>query len=324
MKIAAVAKQFTQTNLQLLCQVGVEDLIYYSLGRMPTELDELTAIKRLVEKNGLRLSGVEGGPPIDKIVLAKEGRDQQIADYKKGLVNMGKLGMKMLCYNFMPQVSDVAMVVRTSMRFPERGGAPTSQFRTADLQPSTVPHDESPTNDEQMWENLEHFLRQIVPVAEDADVKLAMHPDDPPLSPLCGLARIMRSVESFDRLVNVVDSPVNGITLCQGCFAEMGRDLPSTIRHFAPHINFVHFRDVLGTPEDFHETFPDNGPTNMVDVLGTYREIGYNGFVRVDHVPLLATESGEYDGYGMHGHVFAIGYLKGLTEAIFAKPGAAA
>lgn len=93
-----------------------------------------------------------------------------------------------------------------------------------------------------------------------------MHPDDPPMSPLCGLARIISSVE------------------------------------------------------DFSETFPDNGPTDMIEVLCTYHEIGYHGFVRVDHVPLLATESGEYDGYGMQGHIFATGYLKGLMEPIFGKP----
>jgi mannonate dehydratase len=183
-----------------------------------------------------------------------------------------------------------------------------------------VPHGESPTNDDEMWEHLEYFLKRIVPVAEDAGVKLAMHPDDPPQSPLCGLARIMRSVESFDRLLRLVDSPANGITLCQGCFGEMGCDLPSVIRRFAGRVHFAHFRDVLGTPEDFHETFPDNGPTDMLAVLRTYRDVGYDGFIRVDHVPLLATEPGEYDGYGMHGHIFAIGYLKGLMEGVFGRP----
>lgn len=322
MRIAGVAKQFTQTHLKLLKQVGVGDLVYYNMQGMPLELDELAAVKESAEREGFRLSVIEGGPPIDKIVLGKEGRDQQIEQYKKSLVNMGKLGIGVLCYSFMPQVCKAAMVVRTTNRFVERGGALTSQFRLTDFREETVPHKESPTSDEQMWDNLEYFLRQIVPVAEDAEVKLAMHPDDPPVSPICGLARIMRSVEDFDRLTTLVDSPVNGITLCQGCFIEMGCELLSVIRHFAQKTHFVHFRDVKGSSEDFSETFPDNGPSDMIEVLNTFNETGYQGLIRVDHVPLLATESGEYDGYGMQGHIFAIGYLKGLMEPIFGKPSA--
>lgn len=319
MKISAVVQPFTDRNLSLLKQIGVDDFVYYKMEGMPIELEELAAIKRTVERAGLRLSVVEGGPPIDRIVLAKEGRDQQIEEYKKALANMGKLGIKVLCYNFMPQISGDAMVVRTSYQFPERGGALTSQFRLADLTATTVPHQERPTSDEQMWDNLEYFLKRIVPIAEAAEVKLAMHPDDPPLSPICGLSRIMRSVEDFDRLLNIAPSDVNGLTLCQGCFVEMGCDIPEVIRHYVGRIHFVHFRDVRGTPTEFHETFPDNGPTDLIGALRTYKDIGYDGFIRVDHVPLLATEQGEYNGYGLQGHMFAIGYLKGLMQPIFAN-----
>jgi mannonate dehydratase len=320
MKISGVVKKLTATNLRLLKQVGVDDFVYYNMEGMPVELDELDGVKKLVEREGLRLSVVEGGPPIDRIVHGKEGRDQQIEQYKKALLNMGELGIRVLCYNFMPQIGSGEMVVRTSYRFPERGGAPTSQFRLADVTAATAPHGERPTTDEQMWDNLEYFLKRIVPVAEAAEVKLAMHPDDPPLSPLCGLARIMRSVENFERLLQIARSPVNGITLCQGCFAEMGSQIPEVIRRFAGRIHFAHFRDVHGTPTDFYETFPDNGPTDMISAIRSYKEIGYDGLVRVDHVPLLADEEGEYDGYGVHGHLFAIGYLKGLMEPIFGKP----
>ncbi len=320
MKISGVAKKFSATNLRLLKQVGVDDFVYYNMAGMPVDFDELAGVKKFVEGEGLRLSVIEGGPPIDRIVLGKDGRDQQIAQYQQALRNMGKLGIGVLCYNFMPQVGPVAMVVRTSLRFPERGGAPTSQFRLAEVTPATVPHRERPITDEQMWDNLEYFLKRIVPVAEAAGVKLAMHPDDPPVSPLCGLARIMRSEENFSRLLQLAPSPVNGLTLCQGCFAEMGSAIPAVVRRFAGRIHFVHFRDVRGTPTDFHETFPDNGPTDMLAALRTYKAIGYDGFVRVDHVPLLANEEGEYDGYGMPGHIFAIGYLKGLMESVFGKP----
>lgn len=321
MRIAGVAKVFNEINLQLLKQIGVDDFVYYNMKGMPGDFEELTAINHLVQKHGLRLSVIEGGPPIDLVVMGKSGRDQQIAEYVQSIKNMGRLRIPVLCYNFMPQVTSAAMVVRTSNTFAERGGAFTSQFRSADFRPESVPHGEQPISDEQMWDNLEYFLKRVVPIAEQEEVLLAMHPDDPPLSPLCGLARIMRSVADFDRLLQLVNSPVNGVTLCQGCFAEMGCDLPEVVRHFKDRIHFVHFRDIHGTPEDFHESFPDNGSNDMLEVLGTYREIDYRGFVRVDHVPLLVTETPPYDGYGMYGHTFAIGYLKGLMESVFGRPG---
>ncbi|QEG36410.1 mannonate dehydratase [Bythopirellula goksoeyrii] len=319
MQVAGVAKQFNETNLKLIKQLGVDDFVYYSMQGMPDTLEELSAVKELVQKNGLRLSVIEGGPVIDQIVLAKDRRNQQIEEYIQSIRNMGRLGIRVLCYNFMPQVTSAAMVVRTSTVFEERGGAYTSQYREADLRDEDIVHDEQPTTDEEMWDNLEYFLKRIVPVAEQEEVLLAMHPDDPPLSPLCNLSRIMRNVANFDRLLSIVDSPVNGLTLCQGCFAEMGCDLVETIRHFKDRIHFAHFRDIFGTPTDFHETFPDNGANDMLKVIKTYREIGYGGFIRVDHVPLLATESGDYDGYGMIGHSFAIGYLKGLMESVYGK-----
>ena len=317
MQIAGVAKDFNETNLKLLKQIGVDDFVYYHMKGMPETFDELAAISRQVAEHGMQLSVIEGGPPIDQIVLGKSGRDRQIERYLNCIKNMGQLGIRVLCYNFMPQITNAAMVLRTSTVFEERGGALTSQFRMADFRDEDIVHGELSTTDEAMWDNLEYFLRQVVPVAEQEEVLLAMHPDDPPLSPFCGLARIMRSVSDFDRLLSMVDSPVNGLTLCQGCFAEMGCDLPEVVRHFSNRINFVHFRDIQGTPTDFHETFPDNGAHDMVEVIRTYREIDYRGFIRVDHVPLLATESEPYDGYGMYGHTFAIGYLKGLIEAVF-------
>ncbi len=320
MKIAAVAKPPSDTNLRTLAQIGVEHQCFYDMAGMPTDLPGLQAAKDLAERNGLQLSVIEGGPPIDRIVLGQEGREEQIEDYKRALGHMGQLGISTLCYNFMPQISDDAMVVRTSFAQPERGGALTSAFRLEGsdndrLTPLGV------TTDEQMWDNLDYFLKRIVPVAEAAGVNLAIHPDDPPLSPMWNLARIMRSVENYDRLFAMYPSPVNGMTFCQGCFAEMGVDLDVTIRHFAPRIHFVHFRDVTGTLHDFHETFPDNGPNDMVALFKTYQDIGYTGYIRVDHVPQLACETTAGEGYGFPGHIFAIGYLKGLMEPIFGRPG---
>ncbi len=318
MKLSAVVNPPTEINLRLIAQLGVADLVYYNMQGMPTELEALRLEQQRVERCGLRIGVVEGGPPIDLIVLGKPGRDQQIENYQRSLDHMGRLGIRTLCYNFMPQITADAMVMRTSLTTPERGGAHTSSFRMADFDNDRLTP-EGRTTDAQMWDNLEYFLRRVVPAAEAAGVNLAMHPDDPPLSPLWNLSRIMRSVENFERLFALAPSPVNGLTFCQGCFAELGLDLVATIRRFGARIHFAHCRDVAGTPLDFRETFPDNGPTDMAAVFRAYREVGFRGLIRSDHVPQLATERGENDGYGMQGNIFAIGYLKGIMEPIFGK-----
>jgi mannonate dehydratase len=321
MKLAAVIQPPTDENLRLLAQLGVPDLVYYNMSGMPTELEALRAEQARVARCGLRIAGVVGGPPLDRFVVGLDGRDAQIAVYQRALEAMGRLGIRTLCYNFMPQVTADAMVLRTSHTTPERGGALTSSFQLAALdRDRRLP--EGSTTDDQMWANLEYFLRRVVPAAEAAGVMLAMHPDDPPLSPVWHLARIMRSVESFERLFALAPSAVNGLTFCQGCFAELGVDQCATIRRFGARIHFAHCRDVAGPLEDFRETFPDNGPTDLPKVFRTFREIGYQGFIRSDHVPQLITDRGVAGGYGLQGNIFAIGYLKGLLEPIFGKPSA--
>lgn len=318
MRLAAVIQPQTEENLRLLAQLGVEDWVFYDMAGMPDSLGALQAERDRAGRLGLRLSVIEGGPKIDRIVLGLEGRDAQIEQYKRSLEWMGRLGIGTLCYNFMPQILDDAMVVRTSTTTLERGGALTSSFdldRLADGRQAPA----GETTDEMMWDNLEIFLREVVPVAEAAGVNLAMHPDDPPLSPIWGWSRIMRSPEAFERLFEIAPSPANGLTFCQGCFAELGEDLPALIRRFGSRIHFAHFRDVAGDLKRFRETFPDNGPTDMVAVLEAFREVGYDGAIRSDHVPQLVTESGSNDGYGLHGNLFAIGYMKGLMEPVFGR-----
>jgi mannonate dehydratase len=216
----------------------------------------------------------------------------------------------------MPQVSEDAMVVRTTFAAKARGGARTSGFRLAEVGPRTMPHSETPIPREEMWDNLERFLAAVIPAAETAGVRLAMHPDDPPLSPLCGLERIMGGVTSFDRMLAISPSPANALTFCVGCFVEMGADIVSLIERYRERIPYVHVRDIAGTAEDFVETFPDEGQTDLVAVFRKLHEINFDGFLRSDHAPLLATDENEApDGYAMQGHIFAMGYLRGLDQA---------
>ncbi len=311
MQIGLVLRPLDEENLRLAAQLGVTDIVTH----MPAgDYIELAMIKSRIEDAGLKLSVIEGLSGMDKVVLGAEGRDEEIEQFKRGLDKMGAAGIPVVCYNFMVWNPGLG-VVRTSYTTRERGGAWVSSFDASLLENASVVKG-AELEDEQVWDHLEYFLKRVVPAAEQAGVKLAMHPDDPPMS-LRGQARIMRSVENFERLVSIVDSPCNGLTFCQGCFAEMGADIPEAIRRFGDKINFVHFRDVRGQVPKFEESFHDNGKTDMLAAMSAYREIGFAGVMRPDHAPFLAGagDTGEPTGYEMRGKIFAVGYMRGLMEA---------
>ena len=305
----------TDTRLRALRQLGGDYAVHYDMHDLPDNLDALRAIRDSYERAGLPWKVSESGPAIDRIVLGKEGAAQQIERYKRIIGYLGELGVEVIAYNFMPQVSQDAMVVRTTYRANVRGGARSTGFRLADVGPQTMPHNEAPIPRERMWDHLERFLAAVIPAAEAAGVRLAMHPDDPPLSPLCGLERIMDRVASFDRLVAISSSEANAVTFCVGCFAEMGADIVGLVERYRDRIAYVHVRDISGSTEDFVETFPDEGQTDLVAFFRKLHEIGFDGYLRSDHAPLLATEESDApNGYALQGHFFAIGYLRGLDR----------
>ncbi|EDQ88149.1 uncharacterized protein MONBRDRAFT_26748 [Monosiga brevicollis MX1] len=329
-RIALVVTPFSDENLQLAAQIGATDVIYYDMDKMPSTAAELKELVQRCARFNLRLSAVEGGPPMDLIVQGKPGRDEQLEFYKQCIRAMGEAQIPVLCYNFMPWQFRVG---RTSYEVPIRGGALSSEWRWEDFD-DTVRTDAGETSHEDMWQNLEYFLKAVIPVAEEAGVYLACHPDDPPFPRVRGLARILTSPEAFERMLHLVDSPHNGITFCQGCFSEMGIDLPEVVRRLGHRAHFVHFRDVQGTAKDgFVETFQDDGQTDMLEALRAWRDVGFNGIVRPDHVPLLPTVeeghavgekargyfSGKASGYTMMGRIYAVGYMRGLWHAVYGK-----
>ncbi len=302
---------------RLAKQAGVD----LAVGGLP--FDDLTGSERLCDyaplkrmkdrydAAGFELRVIEARPPLNKAKRGLDGRDEEIATVCTLLENMGKLGVPVWCYEWMTDFN----WVRTNMATPSRGGSVVTSFDAKD-----VPADLTsgpPISEEELWVNLEYFLRKVLPVAEKAGVKLSMHPDDPPLSPIRGIGRIMRSIDNFQRLVELVPSPMNTITLCQGNFTLMTNDLPAAIRRFGGKISFIHFRDVRGVPEKFEETWHDAGKTDMLACMRAYREIGFEGVLRPDHVPTVEGDSNENAGYSAFGRLYAIGYIRGLREAVY-------
>lgn len=298
-------------------QIGVT----HAVGRMPDgrmsetarDLDALVRFQKPYLERGFSLDVIEPAPLNQALKRGIAGRDEEIDTMIRLVRNMGALGIGTLCYNFTVHFN----WVRNLFEVPERGGARACGYRHDDWDQSELTEIGVLTREE-LWKNYEYFLRAVVPVAEEAGVNLAVHPSDPPVPEIRGVGRILTSVADFERAVALVPSARNGITLCQGTVRLMddGADIPTVIRRLAPHVKYVHFRDVAGTKTDFHETFQDNGPTDMPACVRAYREIGFEGPARVDHVPTMAGESNDRPGYESLGRLFAIGYFKGLLEAV--------
>ena len=278
----------------------------------PWSYGPLALYKRQVEDAGLRLTAIEDNPPMDRLRLGLPGREEELEAVLELLRAMGRLGIEVWCYNWMA----VVPWSRTSPALAGRGGAVVTGFDLA-VWRDGVPAPGAPVAEERLWETLAWFLERVVPVAEEVGVRLALHPDDPPLSPLRGIGRIVRSLEAYERVFALHPSPVNGMTLCQGNVALMTDDLPAAIHRFGEQrrIHFVHFRDVRGTAERFVETFVDEGPTDMAACIRAYRDAGVDAPLRTDHSPALAGDEVTVPGYPLLGRLHAIGYVQGLLAA---------
>ena len=300
----------------LVRQMGITDVIVKlapDLTNLPAidNLDSFRQSQEIYAEQGFRVIGLEGDPfDMLPIKLGLADREETLDRYCRMLENMGTLGVKLLCYNFM-----ATGWYRTHKVLTERGGALVSGFNYEDSRKEPL-STYAPVSEQQVWENYHYFIERVMPVAEANGVQMALHPDDPPISPVNGIGRILTSANAIRRAMSFSDSPSHGLTFCQGTYTTMQEDVPALIRKFGREkIFFVHIRDVVGTPADFRETFHDNGPTDMYAAMKAYYEVGIDVPLRSDHVPTMAGETNYHAGYEMKGNLFGIGYIKGLMEA---------
>ena len=250
----------------------------------------------------------------DHIKAGDGQRDEAIEKVIKMLYYMDELDIRTICFNWMAHIG----WLRTADNVIERGGAQVTGFDYSDFQKDweAGAYGNPAITAAKLWENYEYFIRAVLPHAEKHGIKLALHPDDPPLPKLGDVERIMISFENIRKAITMVESPNLGITMCQATYLMMGEDLYDVIPKLAEKIFFVHFRNATGNKYGFHETFHDNGEIAMADIMKLYKQCGVDVPIRVDHVPLMAGEQQETAGYTALGRLYAIGYLKGILESV--------
>jgi mannonate dehydratase len=304
----------TAEYLQFAAQFGATDILFNTPllpGAERWEAVDLVKLRLSVEQWGLRLSAIENVPPhfYNHIMLGGPRRDQQIENMIYTVRNIARAGIPIFGYNWMP-----SHVWRTPPRA-IRAGALATAYDDRLGQQYPLTHGRTYTEDE-IWSNLEYWIRTITPIAEEEGIRLGIHPCDPPVPILGGIPQILRSFAAYKRLIEIYPSDSNAIEFCQGTFAEMADDVDiyDKIRYFGSRnkILYVHFRNVSGVVPVFHEEFVNTGYVDMYKAMQTYCEVGFDGFFIDDHVPQTFQDT----AWGHRGRAFANGYIQGLIEAV--------
>jgi mannonate dehydratase len=341
-------QMLTQRNYNFAKQLGVTHIIAHLVDyfkddpRLPGKTDngwgatqgrkedwsveKLRALKDEIEASGLTLAGIENFDPIHwhDVLLDGPKRDEQIDFIKTIIRNMGEVGIPVMGYNF-----SIAGVWGWRQGPFARGGAESVGLVESDIVGDhPIPngmvwnmiYDQDapegflePVTHEQLWQRVEHFLSEIIPVAEEAGVKLAAHPDDPPMPTMRGHARLIHQPKYYDRLFNLVPSAHNTAEFCAGTVSEMGdNDIYDIIDRYSKRnkIGYVHMRNVVGSVPNYNEVFIDEGDIDILRVLEILHKNNYQGVITPDHTPQMDCEGSWHAGMA-----YAIGYLKaGLKQ----------
>ncbi|MFN8444450.1 MAG: mannonate dehydratase [Caldilineaceae bacterium] len=311
-------RELTDENINFIRQLGIQDVQFNFYHGSPHLSDgssweymDLVRLRTRCEDAGFRLNAIENTPInfYDKAMLGLPGRDEQIENMQKTIRNLGRAGIPVFGYHFI-----VTGVWRTSSTAPARGGAKVTAFDYDAVKDAPLSFDRE-YSEEEIWKNYEYYIKAILPVAEEAGVKLALHPDDPPVPTLGGVARIMRSFDSFKRAMEIGDSPNHGLDFCVGSWSEMSpEECMQGLHYFAERgkIFYVHFRDVLGQVPKFREAFIGEGNLDMFEVMKVLKDNGFSGFLIDDHVPMMDGDN----GWKTYSRAYATGQMVTMLDLL--------
>jgi mannonate dehydratase len=312
-------------DLRLIRQLGVEWITmggpgaptYSPEGRViqrpnspapPWKEEELREIQQRYEAFGLRIGNMMLHDFRD-VILGRPGRDAEIEKVQESIRVAGKAGVPVVEYNFYALRAMGGYYTKEG-----RGGSAYAAYDYDRAKDLPVLPDIGEHSEEDLWSRYTYFLKAVVPVAEKAGVFLAVHPNDPPPPKFRGAAQILGSLEGLKRLVDIVKSPHNGITLDTGVTREMGHDPAEVIRYFGKRnqINHVHFRNVITeVPRlKYTEVYLDEGQVDMLAALKAFQEVRYNKLLYPDHVPEIPGDAGRRLGWA-----YAVGHIKALMKA---------
>lgn len=320
MKLALAIQTLEHEELSYVAQLGVSSVILGGTGitsQLQWDYLSLLNVKSRLAHYGLEIAGIENIPEElwrDARVGGPQ-RDKQIENVLDIIRTLGKVGVPIFAYNWSP-IINVWGHYRHGQAGGGRGGAGLTSFEY-DLVKDGPLTEVGEISAEEIFTNHVYFLKAAVPVAEQAHVKLAVHPNDPPAPVLRGIGRHMISVESYQRVLDAVPSPHNGLEFCQGTVIEMadvgGKRLPEVIRHFGNQgkIFFVHFRNIKGKFPKFDETFQDDGDADSYEAIKAYLEVGFDGPIRPDHSPAIIGDPKQRAGMA-----YSIGYMRAMIDAV--------
>ena len=329
----------TVTLKQIRQIPGVRGVITTLYNTAPGEVwtpEAIDAMIKEVEAAGLHIAGIESVNVHDAIKTGAPERDMYIANYIETLENLGKAGIHMVCYNFMP----VFDWTRSRLDQPLNDGSNALVYYKEDvdkMDPTkmTLPGwDASYTPDEMaglinqykeigeegLWSNLEYFIKEIMPVAVECDVNMAIHPDDPPW-PIFGIPRIITTEENIDRFLSLYDDTHHGLTLCSGSLGcATFNDYTAMVRKYGAmgRIHFAHVRNIKILPDgSFEESghLSECGSLDVVEILKAYHDTGFKGYLRPDHGRMIWGETGK-PGYGLYDRALGAMYMAGIWETL--------
>lgn len=337
--------RITDAQARFAHQMGVPEVnlnqYWPSFAGEALEEADMRTLREAVEARGLRVGALENVPPAfyDRIMTGRPGREEQMQRLQRTVRNVARAGIRTLGFHFMatgvwrtnqpldapPATIDPARVSPqlSDDQYPVprvgRGGAGVSTFDRRLVASAPIPPD-GPISEERMWDNFAYFIRGIMPVAEEEGLRIALHPDDPPVPSLGGIARPFRSFEGFRRAAELAESPLFGLTFCLGNWILMGReDLFRGIEYFGSRglIHYAHVQAVRGTPERYEETFFDQGDL-LPEAIAALRDIGFDGALVPGHPPVTGAADGPFEDpwrQDLHGMAHSIGFIQGLLQA---------